>query len=162
MAQPLRNLFILATCYFAVQVSSQQLQKNFLPEPLTEMSSPGGAQRALTPTDSGVPISRPTTPVLPHASGTIDNCFVYRNYREVPPMMDQLQSSEVAYSDFVNSCGYLTILWETTIDDLVRWNPSLNKDNCTMQAGFSYCVLESEEYRRPGKSRNLCYFLCSF
>ncbi|KAH8692485.1 hypothetical protein GQ44DRAFT_765329 [Phaeosphaeriaceae sp. PMI808] len=98
-----------------------------------------------------IPLPTPVeTSQLPHASGTINNCFAYKNYREVPPIVDQSQSSEVAlYTDFVNSCGYLTILWETTIDDLVKWNPSLNKDNCIMQAGFSYCVLESEDYRRP-------------
>ncbi|KAF2824331.1 hypothetical protein CC86DRAFT_420818 [Ophiobolus disseminans] len=104
-----------------------------------------------------IPLPTPiTTSQLPHAPGTNNNCFAYKNYREIPPIVDQSQNSEVAsYTDFVNSCGYLTILWETTIDDLVKWNPSLVKEKCAMQAGYSYCVLESEDYKRPGNSTRI-------
>ncbi|KAF9736405.1 LysM domain-containing protein [Paraphaeosphaeria minitans] len=99
--------------------------------------------------------SRTATSLLPHASGTTENCFAYKNYREIPAIVDQSQGTDLAlYTSFINSCDYTRSTWSVTLEDLVAWNPSLDKNNCTMKPGFSYCVLKDENYK-PSKQHAL-------
>jgi hypothetical protein len=111
-----------------------------------------------------IPTSTPvqSTP-LPFAPGTQNGCFTYKNYRDVPAIVDQSQNFESGvFTDYINSCGYLATAYRTTIDDLVKWNPSLDANNCTMKAGFSYCVKISEDYKREGKLEACPACLVSF
>jgi hypothetical protein len=95
--------------------------------------------------------SRTATSLLPHASGTAQNCFAYKNYREIPAIVDQSQSTELAlYTSFINSCDYTTSTWSVALEDMIAWNPSLDRNTCTMKPGFSYCVLKDENYK-PSK-----------
>ena len=99
--------------------------------------------------------SATSTSLLPHASGTVANCFVYKNYRDIPAIVDQSQSGNLAlFTNFINTCDYIRSTWAVALEDLITWNPSLNAVNCTMQPGFSYCVLQDENYK-PCKHRPL-------
>lgn len=90
--------------------------------------------------------SATSTSLLPHASGTLSNCYIYKNYRDIPAIIDQSQSDTLAtFTDFVNTCGYVTTSCSVSQDNLIKWNPSLDAKNCTLKPGFSYCVLQSKD-----------------
>jgi hypothetical protein len=61
-----------------------------------------------------------STSLLPHASGTAQNCFAYKNYRGIPAIVDQSQSTDLAlYTNFINSCDYTTSTWAVALEELV-------------------------------------------
>lgn len=92
--------------------------------------------------------SATSTSLLPHASGTLENCYMYKNYRDIPPILDQSQSDTLPlFTSFINWCSYIQSTFAVTVEDLIKWNPSLNPNNCTMEAGFSYCVLQDSNYK---------------
>jgi hypothetical protein len=108
---------------------------------------------AFTTTPFGPPVQIPfLAPVepaqLPRALGTLGDCFAYQNHRDLARPSQHSPGS--AQTNFVNSCGSLTIQWGTRLDDLIRWNPSLDKHDCYMRRGFSYCALQREDYVRIG------------
>jgi hypothetical protein len=81
---------IAVAFYLASRVHPQQIQYAILPEPLHS-----------TYVDP---------PLLPHAPGTLDNCVEYRIHKTI--------SKGSIVTERFNRCEYLTIIYETTIDDL--------------------------------------------
>ena len=90
---------------------------------------------------------RPTLPresQLPTASRNLSNCDSCRNFVAVRGIVDQSESPDISTTiAFVNSCIYIAGAYHVAISDLMSWNPSLSADNCALQPGFSYCVVQT-------------------
>ncbi|GKZ42130.1 hypothetical protein AbraIFM66951_000837 [Aspergillus brasiliensis] len=87
------------------------------------------------------------TYTLSSAPGTESDCVVYQDYYTNSSngianwglRTDILDSLDLD----LNNCSYYTSLYSVTISDIVGWNPSLSKDDCEFQPGYSYCILKS-------------------
>ncbi|KAJ5209444.1 hypothetical protein N7449_003823 [Penicillium cf. viridicatum] len=81
------------------------------------------------------------------APGTDTDCDVYLD--GVDSTNNPLQNSGISTSDWdslgynFNNCSVYESLYEVNVTQLVSWNPSLTTSNCTLQMGYSYCVLKS-------------------
>lgn len=98
--------------------------------------------------DTVKPIATPIVQ-LPLASGsqtTAQGCLLFANYRVVTPQRDQSQQQDKpVFSKSVNSCDFVSALYNVLLEDLLSWNPSLVKgDKCAMQPGFSYCAYHKD------------------
>lgn len=85
---------------------------------------------------------------LPLASGTVQECYKYRNYISIPAIVDQSLSAKApSVNPSINSCQFVKTRYGIDIGDLLEWNPTLNADlsQCYLQEGFSYCVLKDED-----------------
>ncbi|OGE53422.1 hypothetical protein PENARI_c008G09124 [Penicillium arizonense] len=71
-----------------------------------------------------------TATLQPTASGTIGGCSAYQN----------AFGSNVANVTYLNACDGWAVVNDVTVDELLRWNPSLSSENCVFEAGYSYCV----------------------
>ncbi|KAI7261490.1 hypothetical protein KC343_g2679 [Hortaea werneckii] len=73
---------------------------------------------------------------LPKAPGTDSGCKTYRNF-------DGQRG--------VNSCSDIASLFLISVDDLLEWNPSLDRDiaSCALESGNSYCVSKSDGMPPP-------------
>jgi hypothetical protein len=71
-----------------------------------------------------------TTALQPTASGTISDCKTYQN----------AFGSNFANQTYLNGCDSWAVVGNVTIDDLLRWNPSLSSTNCIFEPGYSYCL----------------------
>lgn len=99
------------------------------------------------PVDTGIPTasSSPgyvaTTSLLPTASGTIPGCDTYKNANG---------------SGGHDSCSDISANYLVSVDQLQKWNPSLSKNpsDCSLQPGFSYCVVQNSTENGP--SPNYC------
>ena len=79
-----------------------------------------------------------TPPALSaRASGTVEGCDKYRN-AFVYDWGDGYES---------NACDMWAWFYEVDVQDLLRWNPSLNAKNCILEAGKSYCILKCMYFR---------------
>lgn len=88
---------------------------------------------------------KPTTssyaPALnPEATGTADNCSQYINYARQDLLETAFGASQSNATLDLNDCFVVALSFQVTVSDLVAWNPSLSKDSCALQPGFSYCV----------------------
>ncbi|KAH6687318.1 hypothetical protein F5X68DRAFT_207197 [Plectosphaerella plurivora] len=70
----------------------------------------------------------------PHAPGTLDGCFAYRDAWD-----DALIAGKF---EFLNDCEHAAVLGGATLDQLLEWNPSLSDSNCRLDQRFSYCITE--------------------
>ena len=64
------------------------------------------------------------------ASGTVEDCDEYRNAFEY----------DWGDSEESNACDLWAWWYEISVQDLLRWNPSLRAENCVLEPGKSYCV----------------------
>lgn len=83
-----------------------------------------------------IPPPEPTT--LPHAAGTESNCQLYENFFDYSSLVEKFGSAPDL--DSINLCTSVAGRHGIFLDDFLRWNPSLDKQNCMLQAGYSYCV----------------------
>ncbi|KAG6235034.1 hypothetical protein E4U25_005314 [Claviceps purpurea] len=84
-------------------------------------------------TTSFVPSPIEFPPLLPRASGTIDDCFEYENAFDARSGLKDLAAG--------NACYSWSRIYDVTVEELIEWNPSLNAtDSCVLQAGHSYCI----------------------
>ncbi|EED13791.1 hypothetical protein TSTA_100360 [Talaromyces stipitatus ATCC 10500] len=67
-------------------------------------------------------------PLNPHAPGTLTKCTLYKNAFND---MD---------SEILNSCENWASDYKIEVASLISWNPSLSTTNCSLQAGYSYCL----------------------
>lgn len=102
----------------------------------------GPAITLSTPLSTSSPTSTSSQPftgtvatgsALPTASGTITNCYSYRNYTS-----EGRTTTNTSIS--LNDCAYIAYSYNVEISDLEAWNPSLSNSSCSLQPGFSYCV----------------------
>ncbi|KAF5004162.1 hypothetical protein FDECE_9300 [Fusarium decemcellulare] len=82
-----------------------------------------------TPT-SETTTTRSPLPTFPLASGTAEDCVEYT--RGVPGEGDD--------KAVINSCKFIANMYKVSVDDLLKWNPSLSKDSCVLSTKFKYCV----------------------
>lgn len=82
------------------------------------------------------PVPEPTT--LPHAPGTDSSCRHYVNYFDYSFLVDKLGS--IPGLDEINLCTSITGRYNVYMENFLKWNPSLDSNNCRLQAGYSYCV----------------------
>ncbi|PSK53207.1 hypothetical protein B9Z65_3407 [Elsinoe australis] len=94
--------------------------------PIT-ITRPTFATVTATPTATANPGYTEPLETLPKASGTLQDCEIYRDFDS---------------KNDHNSCEDISYLYTVSLEDLVRWNPSLpsDRDSCKLSAGFSYCV----------------------
>ncbi|PYI25219.1 hypothetical protein BP00DRAFT_469767 [Aspergillus indologenus CBS 114.80] len=90
------------------------------------------------------------TYTMPHAPGTETDCAVYRDpYNAATNPMKSLGINTDFLSNFASNfstCSFYADFFQVTVDEIVGWNPSLNADNCTLDAAYSYCVLISNDF----------------
>lgn len=123
----------------------------------------------MTTTTTNVIFTKPTTTrttytpgptyIQAFAPGTDTDCDVYRD--GVNSTDNPLQDSGIDTSDWdslgfnFNDCSIFLTLYGVNATQLVSWNPSLTTSNCTLQMGYSYCVLKSWDRKCSIRS-----FLC--
>lgn len=78
----------------------------------------------------------PTT--LPHAPGTHAGCAVYANYKDFSLSIKEY--GMIPNLDLVNRCTSVTVKHHVLLDNLLKWNPSLDPKDCRLAFGYSYCV----------------------
>lgn len=71
-----------------------------------------------------------TAALQPTAAGTISGCKTYEN----------AFGNNVDNQTYLNGCAGWAVVADVTVDDLVRWNPSLSSTNCVFEPGYSYCL----------------------
>ena len=126
-----------------------------------------------TATFSSVDMSIPTSPsnpgyiytptYLPTAPGTLTGCALYRNYTGPTALIfDTTIFNTTLDFDYTlfNLCSMVAMINRVTVNQLIKWNPSLSNDTstCALQPGYSYCVLESTD---SSKSQSLVDILLS-
>jgi hypothetical protein len=74
-----------------------------------------------------------TTPALSaKAPGTVEDCDEYQN----------AFTYDWGDLDEMNACGMWAWYYKISLQDLLRWNPSLPAENCILESGKSYCILK--------------------
>ena len=79
------------------------------------------------------------------APGTGTNCIIYQVYLSDSRFIawgldpDLWMSFGIGYNDCETVAGRMG----ASMDDFHSWNPSLNMSNCSLQPGYSDCVLTS-------------------
>jgi hypothetical protein len=82
-----------------------------------------------------------STVLLPTASGTASDCSLYRNYVPIPAVIDQSQGTdETTLNPYINNCAFYTASYDISMEEFLKWNPSLPPTECSLQPGFSYCI----------------------
>ncbi|CAO2651320.1 Nn.00g096170.m01.CDS01 [Neocucurbitaria sp. VM-36] len=148
------------------QCSNLWLETSYCVQPVGDMASYPGFSTSnfitLTPTSfetataSSFPLLAMTltaTSQLPLASGTVEDCYEYRNHVPIPAIVDQAFSNNIRPVDTLqNDCEFVSSKYNVELDQLLEWNPSLSSSECELKNGSSYCVLRSETSGRwiPG------------
>lgn len=79
--------------------------------------------------------------VLAAAPGTVTGCVASRDYYDSSSL--DVFGQTYAFDTFdINNCSTVAATYGVTVEQLVLWNPSLDTDNCALQAGYSYCVIQ--------------------
>lgn len=108
--------------------------------PTPNMTLPGAGSLANA---TAWPSVAPTSEAqLPKALGTLTNCTAYQNHKDATILDSFYQPQFATTTNMANRCFYVAAKHEITVDQLLAWNPSLSSEpsNCTLAAGFSYCV----------------------
>jgi hypothetical protein len=66
------------------------------------------------------------------ASGTVEGCDRYEN----------AFTYDWGDIDEMNACSMWAWFYEISMQDLLKWNPSLPTENCVLESGKSYCILK--------------------
>jgi hypothetical protein len=85
---------------------------------------------------------------LPLAPGTASNCAYYFNLYDFlnrPAVVDA--SQQHLWSTPPDICKSIARSINVDIEELIRLNPSLDREKCVMVHGFSYCVGETKRRR---------------
>lgn len=77
------------------------------------------------PTEVPLPSLRPLAP------GTDEDCYLYTT-------LNENRDPDLA------KCEIIAMSLRITVDDLMKWNPSLSEESCLLQPGLQYCVAETE------------------
>ncbi|KAK2746308.1 hypothetical protein FQN55_005736 [Onygenales sp. PD_40] len=100
------------------------------------------------PPTSFVPTPVETPALNPTAPGTIEGCFMYENALNEKAGVADLASG--------NSCQSWAWAGDVTVDELIEWNPSLVRDNCVLDAQYSYCIRRWEEKPKDSFPYDYC------
>lgn len=87
----------------------------------------------------------PQTTQSPQAPGSQDKCTLYINYFDSSDLVSQYGGNDVL--ERANRCSTLAGKYHFSIEDFVKWNPSLDAKDCRLKPGFSYCV----QVEKPSK-----------
>lgn len=83
----------------------------------------------------------PTFPAdSPLASGSLHECYAYRNHRTSKELM-----LNTNLDDLLNSCSYVASVFHVSVARLLEWNPSLDAHHCALQPGYRYCAVRNED-----------------
>lgn len=131
-----------------------ELGTAYCAEPVGDIATyPGYPQKTPStsfarPPTSTVSFALPTKTLHPKAPGTSNECTEYVNSVNVERLEESYGS--LPFITELNSCPTIAGKYGITIDDLLRWNPSLNQDNCNLKAEYSYCVAREDKGEFPG------------
>lgn len=90
---------------------------------------------------------------LPLAPGTASNCYTYYNHYDSstrPAVVDPPQQHRRSPSP--ETCETIAGIINVDVEELIRLNPSLERGNCVLGSGFSYCA---EKTRRSETCEHL-------
>lgn len=88
------------------------------------------------PPSSTYTLPKPTQ--SPQAPGSQSGCTLYIDYFDSSSLVSQY-GGNVAL-ERTNLCSTLAGKYHFTLDDFVKWNPSLDAKDCRLKPGYSYCV----------------------
>jgi LysM repeat protein len=117
----------LDTSYCVKPVGNIQTYPNY-PVEVPSTSFP----RPTEPTQEPVPSFAPPE-LNPRAPDTVADCDEY---------MSAWPQDIIAATPEWNSCDYWVSVADVSVVQLLRWNPSLKKDDCIFLEQYSYCVLK--------------------
>jgi hypothetical protein len=87
---------------------------------------------------------------LPLAPGTLSTCAYYYNHYDSPHRSAITEPSQQhLWSAPPKLCSTIASIIDVDVEELMRLNPSLDRSNCVMEPGFSYCAGEM----RRGETR---------
>ncbi|KAH9999575.1 hypothetical protein F4779DRAFT_622702 [Xylariaceae sp. FL0662B] len=114
-------------------------------QPVTPVELPATTTFARPPPSPTSTIVVPSETQLPLAPGSQVNCTSYRNYLDVSVLFaDDPNGPQVVFdpslSSTPNSCLYVAAVSGVTLSDFIALNPSLTRANCSLSAGYSYCI----------------------
>jgi hypothetical protein len=92
------------------------------------------------PTFTTVPVETPA--LYPYASNTLINCTLYEN----------AFNNNITNSEILNTCENWASSYNISVASLISWNPSLSANNCSLRAGYSYCL----DSGVPSRELNVC------
>ncbi|KLJ12564.1 hypothetical protein EMPG_12392 [Blastomyces silverae] len=85
------------------------------------------------PAESFVPSPIEFSPPKATAPGTLKDCLIYEDaFSEHAGFGDDLKT--------MNWCKNWAWVAGVTVDDLLEWNPSLSREDCSFQVEYSYCI----------------------
>lgn len=87
-----------------------------------------------------------TLPTLPLAVGSYQNCLEYA--RGVPG--DEPAKAEL------NTCSFMANAYKVSVDNLLKWNPSLSRASCIFSSKVRYCVSKD---RKSGMFSHEVFFM---
>ena len=77
------------------------------------------------------PTEVPLPTMRPFAPGTDEDCYGY---------ISVFENEEWG----LDKCEITAMASRITVDDLMKWNPSLSEDSCLLQPGFRYCIAKTQ------------------
>ncbi|KAF1923246.1 uncharacterized protein M421DRAFT_9887 [Didymella exigua CBS 183.55] len=90
-----------------------------------------------------------TIATLPLAPGTPSTCLYYYNHYDSanrPLILEPSQQN--LWTSPPNTCESIAHIINLDVEDLLRLNPSLDRDTCVIEPGLSYCAAASETETR--------------
>jgi len=104
-----------------------------------------------------------TVATLPLAPGTPSTCYTYYNYYDSPHRPAMIEPSQQHFwTPPPKICETIASIIDVDVEELIRLNPSLDRGNCVVQPGFSYCAEETRETRKTSTCKYLRYRLPSW
>ena len=90
------------------------------------------------------PIATPLVelPLAPGSHTSAQGCVDFVQHKPVEPRRDQSVQTDVpTLTDMVNTCNFISIIFEVEVEDFVSWNPSLRGlSPCRVLPGYRYCA----------------------
>ncbi|KAF3050066.1 hypothetical protein E8E11_009412 [Didymella keratinophila] len=85
-----------------------------------------------------------TVATLPLAPGTASTCYTYYNHYSSPRRPAIIEASQAHLrSAPPEICSTIASIIGIEVEELIELNPSLERGNCVMEPGFSYCAEET-------------------
>ncbi|KAJ8117157.1 hypothetical protein OPT61_g1579 [Boeremia exigua] len=81
------------------------------------------------------------------ATSAVPACAQYYTHA-LPAVVEQQQSNKAIFWKWQYSCDALASKYSISVEDLLKWNPSLSSKDCVLQLGVKYCVVQVEESKR--------------
>lgn len=93
-----------------------------------------------------------TYTLVPIGNGDLESTWTSKHYPTAPDTLaDCVRYRDYDDSTFnLNSCKSIAHIYDVTIDNSRAWNPSLDSNitTCTLQPGYSYCVVLDDSYHK--------------